>query len=139
MTITRFGSAKLSRALNKWEENIVKEAKRIVVGTAAIIQSEANSRVPSDTGYLKKSIEKDISHGGLEAKVTVDANYAIYVEYGTGIYAVDGNGRKTSWVFYSEKYNQFFRTQGMHAQPFWFPAIEVGRTYFEKEMKKLGR
>lgn len=139
MSITRFGSRALSSALRRWGNQIEDEIKRIVVETAAVIQTEARARAPVDSGYLRQSIEVEVLNGGLTAIVTVDADYAIYIEYGTGIYAKNGNGNKDGWVFYSEKYGQFVFTRGQEAQPFWFPAIEVGRQYFRREMRRLGR
>lgn len=139
MGVTRFGSKEIEQALKRWGNDIKRDIRRIVNETATIIQSNAQALAPSDSGYLRESINIDISNGGMTAVVTVDSSYAIYVEYGTGIYAKDGNGRKTSWVFYSEKYGHYVTTEGMRAQPFWFPSIEQGRKYFMAEMKKLGK
>ncbi|RIJ64087.1 HK97-gp10 family putative phage morphogenesis protein [Rummeliibacillus sp. POC4] len=139
MSITRFGSKELERALNKWSDKIEKEVKRIIHETALLIQSEARALAPEDSGYLRKSITIDLSSDGLTALISVGADYGIYIEYGTGIYAVNGNGRKDPWVFYDENHGKFVFTHGMRAKPFWFPAIEVGKKYYEKEMKKLGR
>lgn len=139
MSVTRFGSRALSSALRRWGNQIEDEIKRIVVETAAVIQTEARARAPVDSGYLRQSIEVEVLNGGLTAIVTVDASYSVFIEYGTGIYAKNGNGNKDGWVFYSEKYGQFVFTRGMEAQPFWFPAIEVGRQYFRREMRRLRR
>ncbi|MFJ8262717.1 HK97-gp10 family putative phage morphogenesis protein [Rummeliibacillus sp. NPDC094406] len=139
MSITRFGSKELERALNKWSDKIEKEVNRIIHETALLIQSEARALAPESSGYLRKSIVVDTSSDGLSALISVGADYGIYIEYGTGIYAVNGNGRKDGWVFYSEKYGEFVFTKGMRPQPFWFPAIEIGKKYYDQEMKKLGR
>lgn len=139
MSITRVGNRTLSNALKKWGNGIEKDVKRTVTETAAIIQNEARARAPVDSGYLRQSIGIEVLNGGMTAVVSVDSEYAIFVEYGTGIYATQGNGRKDGWVYYSEKYGEFVFTRGMHAQPFWLPAIEIGRKYFIKEMKRLGR
>ena len=60
------------------------------------------------------------------------------MEFGTGIYSITGSGRKTPWVFYSDKLNRYVYTRGMQAQPFWIPTIEVASKYFQREMNKLG-
>lgn len=139
MGITRIGANKVRKALNRWGEAIEADVKRIVVETANLLKAEAVARAPEDTGDLKRSIEVDILNDGLTAIVTVGVHYAIYVEFGTGIYAVKGNGRKTPWSYYSNKLDQWVTTRGMQAQPFWFPAIEIAQDYFKKEMRKLGR
>ena len=139
MGITRIGANKVRKALNRWGESIEADVKRIVVETANLLKAEAVARAPVDTGDLKQSIEVDILNDGLTAIVTVGVHYAIYIEFGTGIYAVKGNGRKTPWSYYSNKLDQWVTTRGMRAQPFWFPAIEIAQDYFKKEMRKLGR
>ncbi|MFP7199683.1 HK97 gp10 family phage protein [Lysinibacillus halotolerans] len=139
MGITRFGHKRLRKAVNRWSDEIIDDVKRIVTETAYILQTEARARAPEDSGYLRQSIEVDLMNNGLTAVVTVGADYAIYIEYGTGIYAVNGDGRKTPWVYYSDKYGEFVFTRGMKAQPFWFDAVETARKYFKKEMRKLGR
>lgn len=136
--ITKFGSVSVQYALKKWGDGIIKEVKKVVTETAYIIQAEAQAQAPTDSGYLRESIEVEIMNGGLSAVVTVGAEYAIYIEYGTGIYAVKGNGRKDPWVYYSEKHGEFRFTRGMKAQPFWMPAIEKGRRHFKAGMRALG-
>lgn len=145
MSVIRFGHKAVRKALRKWGDDIIEEVKRIVVETALLIQTEARARVPEDTGNLWRKIEVEILNDGLTAKVNVGADYAIYVEFGTGIYAVKGNGRKTPWAYPNPKSDpidgeiEFIWTRGMKAQPFWFDAVETGRKYFKREMKKLGR
>lgn len=135
----KLGNKQMSAALHRYGESIIDEVKRIIFHTAYRIQSEAVSLAPYDEGNLKGSIEVEILNGGLTAVVRVTANYAVYVEYGTGIYAVEGNGRKTPWTYYSDKLGRFVTTEGMKPQPFWDPAIDFGERYFRKEMRKLGR
>ncbi|MEK4700366.1 HK97-gp10 family putative phage morphogenesis protein [Solibacillus sp. FSL R7-0668] len=146
MGITRFGNRQLSKALDRWGDNIIADVKRIVVETAELLKTEAVARAPHDTGDLKRSIEVTVLADGLTAIVTVGAHYAIYIEFGTGIYAVKGNGRKTPWGYLDPKGRLdengqplWIWTKGMHAQPFWFPAVDIARDYFKNEMRKLGR
>ncbi|MGX9134045.1 HK97-gp10 family putative phage morphogenesis protein [Rummeliibacillus sp. JY-2-4R] len=140
MSITRVGNRTLEKALQKWGKSIENDVKRIVHETAMIIQNEARARAPVDSGYLRQSITyvMDIDNQGISAMITVGADWAVYVEFGTGIHAVAGNGRKDGWVYYDERHGKFVFTRGMQPQPFWFPALEIGRKYFIKEMKKLG-
>lgn len=132
------GSRELSGVVREYSDDVLDEIKRIVVGTAQIIQSTAKALAPVDDGSLRDSIEMDVLQGGLTAKVSVGVEYAIYVEFGTGIYAVEGNGRSTPWTYYSDKLGRFVTTKGMRAQPFWEPAIDAGRSYFRREMGRLG-
>lgn len=117
---------------------ITEAVKKIIFESAYILQTEARARAPEDSGYLRQSIEVEILNGGLSARVVVGADYAIYIEYGTGIYAVNGNGRQDGWTYFSDKFGEFVFTEGMKPQPFWFDSIEVARAHFKREMRKLG-
>jgi HK97 gp10 family phage protein len=133
-----FGSKAIEHALEKYGDYVLDEVRRIVKETAYRIHAHAVALAPSDDGNLKDSIEVTIFPGGLTAEVTVGVHYAIFVEFGTGIYAVEGNGRKTPWVYYSDKLKRFVFTRGMKASPFWMPAIDIGQRHFKSEFNKLG-
>lgn len=106
-----------------------------------VIQASATQRAPIDIGHLRSSINcwqghvDDHSarvHVGVRDCVSADgAPYPIYIEYGTGIYAEGGNGRKTPWVWVgsdaSVKWRGAHRTRGMRPQPFLRPALEENR------------
>lgn len=146
MGLTRFGAKSLQVALNKWGEDVLDRVKEIIVETGTILRNEAIARAPSDTGELKRTIEMTVAPDGLTAIVHVGVHYAIYVEYGTGIYAVNGNGRKTPWAYKDPKGRVdengdplWIWTKGMAAQPFWNPAVEKAKDYYYSELRKLGR
>lgn len=139
--VVGFGDRSMEIDLKRFEEKVYEEIKRIVAETAEIIASTAKALAPEseiDGGSLKRSIDVEYLNGGLSAKVIVGAHYAVYVEHGTGIYAENGNGRKTPWVYFNEKTQEWVFTRGMAAQPFWRPALEAGRQHFNREMRKLG-
>ncbi|MBU8787138.1 MULTISPECIES: HK97-gp10 family putative phage morphogenesis protein [Bacillus] len=128
----------MRRATDEFRNRVIDDVKQIVTDTAELIYSHAVLNAPTamiDGGNLKNSIEIDYKDGGLTAVISVGASYAIYVEYGTGIYAEDGNGRKTPWVYYDTKLNQWVFTRGMRAQPFWNPAVDEGMRYFVSQMR----
>lgn len=136
-----FGNASLEKALKQFGDQIIDEVREIVQNTGLIIYNQAVSLAPVSTidgGNLKNSISFHSSMDGLTCTVTVGASYAIYIEYGTGLYARGGAGRKDPWVYWSDKLNRWVFTRGMDPQPFWFPSVDIGRKYFNKEMKRLG-
>lgn len=55
-----------------------------------------------DTGRLRNSIAHASNHKD-EAYIGTNVEYGVWVEIGTGIYATDGNGRKTPWFFEDDK------------------------------------
>ncbi len=134
----KFGNKGLELSLKKFEENMIEDVKKVIASTAAIIHSTATTLAPVDEGNLKQSIEIQFLKGGLTAVVTVNSSYAVWIEYGTGVYSKDGRGRKTPWVYWSDKLQRFTVTQGMPAQPFWGPAIDLGARHFHREMRRLG-
>ena len=74
-----------------------------------------------DTGNLKGSITYKV--GREEARIGTNVHYAPYIEYGTGIHAEGGDGRKTPWVYFHHKWG-FVKTRGSPAQPFLRPALD---------------
>ncbi|PAD58257.1 hypothetical protein CHH92_20910 [Bacillus sonorensis] len=127
---------RFNRAVDSFRDRVIRRVKRIIAETAEIIYGQAVALAPVEDGNLKNSIEVNYYDGGLKAKITVGASYAIYVEFGTGIYAEEGNGRKTPWVYFDEKLGRYVFTRGMRAQPFFFPAVEAGARYFERKMNR---
>lgn len=134
--IVSVGFKDFERTVDRFEKHVIREVKRVIAKTAEMIASQATALAPVDDGNLKRSIDVDYAKGGLTAIITVGAAYAIYVEYGTGIYATEGNGRNDPWVYFKD--GKYYFTRGMKAQPFWNPSLEVAMKYFEKEMNKLG-
>ncbi|MEZ0482650.1 HK97-gp10 family putative phage morphogenesis protein [Planococcus sp. SSTMD024] len=137
----KIGNRKLQKVAAEFGDQILDEVKRIVLETAQIIQSNAKSLAPVDSSNLKDSIEMEIFEDGLKAVVRVTADYAIYVEYGTGIYAEGPGGsraKKIPWTYWSVKLQKYVTTSGMKAQPYWNPAVDAGERYFRREMRRLG-
>lgn len=132
-----FSGRQLLKAAKQFEKGLLDEISDIVYETARLIQSNAKALAPVDDGSLRDSIEMRME-GKYNAVVTVGVHYAIYIEYGTGIYAERGDGRRTPWTYYSVKLQRYVTTDGMKAQPFWREAVDVGRDYFVREMRRLG-
>lgn len=70
-------------------------------------------------GYQGSRLRNSMTHNENveERTVTIGTNvpYAPYVELGTGIYATDGNGRKSPWVW-KDKNGKFHWTRGIQPQ-----------------------
>lgn len=67
-----------------------------------VSQTQRNSRV--DTGQTKGSYEYIISRDELKAVIGSQMENAIWEEFGTGEYALNGDGRKTAWYVPCENY-----------------------------------
>ncbi len=72
-------------------------------------QVKRNTRV--DTGQLKNSWTYNIDEAAQEAKVGSPLENAIWEEFGTGQYALNGDGRKTAWM-YEDRNGEWHKTTG---------------------------
>lgn len=112
----------VSKNLDKFIEKVLPQALEQGLRQACIIvQDAAKVKCPVDDGQLRQSITYEIE--GTKGIIGTNVEYAPYVEYGTGIYATQGGGRTTPWVYKDAKGN-FHTTRGMKAQPFLMPAAE---------------
>lgn len=95
---------------------------------AMIVQNEAKARAPKRTSALRRSIIVEVRRNGttIEARIGPTVEYGKYIEYGTGIYAEGGNGRKTPWVV-SLGGGKFFTTRGQRPRPYLRPAFDEKR------------
>lgn len=115
------GIAKLNKGLKKrMDMSAVKDTVKL---NGSEMQKKAQRNAPVGTpestgipgyigGTLRRSINLEISDGGMTATVEPTAEYAPYVELGTRF---------------------------MEAQPFLKPAFEEQKKQFEKDLKELVR
>ena len=116
MTITLDESALQRVAQDAREEALIHYAAIVVVFAQMLAPV-------GQTGHLRRSIERTDPDGGARwILVVANAFYSIFVERGTGIYAP--GGRKTPWVYRDARGN-FYTTEGMRAQPFLNPALDM--------------
>lgn len=73
-------------------------------------QTKKNTRV--DTGKTKGSWEHIVDEKKLEAQVGSRYMNAVWEEFGTGVHALNGNGRKDVPWFYKDQQGVWHRTKG---------------------------
>lgn len=107
----------------KVKEAICEAAISFLYEAVAELQSQTarNSRV--DTGQTKGSWETMVDEESLEAMVGSALENAIWEEFGTGEYALEGNGRKGGWHYVDEKGQGHF-TMGKMPNRALFNAFE---------------
>lgn len=139
MTIS-FDTKGLDEALKKITFN-PSELRQIEAPGGEMFVKGMKQRAAVDTSYMKNEIKRHVvkeDSQTIEDEVGSDAPYAIYQEYGTGIYAENGNGRKTPWV-YRRSDGGFITTRGNRPHPFVRPtAIEDAEKIINAIMKKFG-
>lgn len=100
----------------------------------ALVERSAKQKAPKDTGALRRSITSEVS--GTSGVVFTPLEYAPYVEYGTGLFAEQGNGRKDVPWKYQDDEGNWHETSGQKPQPFMRPALEENRTRILEILKE---
>lgn len=104
-------------------ENGLKDAVNEGIRDAALdVETKAKQNCPVNTGELRRSIETQIEDGDIiTATIGTNKEYAPYVEYGTGLFAVDGR-KETPW-HYQDAEGNWHSTSGQPPKPFLIPAF----------------
>ena len=94
-----------------------------------IVVDAAIDKAPRKTGALRRSIKSKVELTGnsIEGIVYSPLEYAPYQEYGTGLFAENGNGRKTGWAYEDEKTGETIFTRGNRPHPFLRPAVNENK------------
>ncbi len=96
---------------------------------ADFVEGVAREKAPKDTGRLIGSIESKVEVSGNEIVATVftPVEYAPYQEYGTGLFAVNGDDRKGGWAYEDPKTGETIFTRGNRPHPFMGPALRENK------------
>lgn len=110
------------------------------VGGELVTQTVRNSR--RDTGQTAGSysyhVRESFMAGQAELQVGSNLENAIWEEFGTGEYALHGNGRKGGWV-YEDITGVWHRTKGKKAQRPLFKAFAMKRNKIASHLNKIIR
>lgn len=86
-------------------------------------QAKRNSRV--DTGKTKNSFQHKVVDSELTAYIGSNYENAIWEEFGTGEFALQGNGRKGGWAYKDAK-GDWHKTMGKKpSRAFWKAFISL--------------
>lgn len=121
--------------LDEVTKELKKRQERALEVASVFVLGEISLRAPVATGNLKGSYGRKIDMVALIAYMGTNVDYAPYVEYGTGVYAEDGQGRKTPWAFKGDDGEWHF-TVGIRPQPHLRPAIADNRDRIRKMMER---
>jgi HK97 gp10 family phage protein len=105
------------------------ESTEAVGKACALVERDAKKKAPKDNGPLRRSITSEVKKegGDIVGVVYTPLEYAPYVEYGTGLFAEGGNGRKDVPWHYKDDKGEWHSTSGQHPQPFLRPALDENR------------
>lgn len=100
---------------------IESSADIVLEEVAGELESQVKMNTAVDTGQTKGSWTHKLRKSGNvhEAVIGSPLENAIWEEFGTGEYALNGNGRKGGWSYKDEK-GHWHHTMGKHPRrPFW--------------------
>lgn len=105
-------------------------------GAEFVTQAQRNSRV--DTGDTKRSFDHKVD--GHTVYVGSNAENAIWEEFGTGIHAEDGSGRKKPWRYQDHRGN-WHTTSGKKGTKALTKALQsktpVAKTLVEEKLRAV--
>ena len=137
--------AKLDDAITSANEAVGLAMEAHVVEGAPVGTPESTSIKNYHGGSLRKSITHKVINNtvyvGTNMRAPNGAAYGVYVELGTGIYATDGKGRKSPWVW-RDKNGKYHYTRGIRPTHFMRNAlsrqdhIEEYKEIYEEQLKK---
>lgn len=94
---------------------------QVLEEVAGALESQVKRNTAVDTGQTKGSWTHRVESSKELHKATIGSplENAIWEEFGTGEYALNGDGRKGGWSYQDEKGN-WHHTMGKHPRrPFW--------------------
>ena len=103
------------------------------VGGEVEAQTKRNTKV--DTGKTKNSWEHRVDTDKMEVQIGSRYKNALWEEFGTGIYALNGDGRKTKWVYKTED-GKYHTTVGKKPRRALFRAYNSKKNGIIREAKR---
>lgn len=100
------------------------------------IESQASRKSRNNTGQLKGSWKHVVDKGKLECTIGSPLQNAIWEEFGTGEYALKGNGRKTPW-HYKDIKGKWHTTTGKKPNRALYMAFETTKARAQSALKVL--
>ena len=100
----------------------------------ALVERSAKQKAPKGVGDLRRSISSKVEMN--QGIVFTPLEYAPYVEYGTGLFAEEGNGRKDVPWHYKDDKGEWHTTSGMKPHPFMRPALYENKENIKRVLKE---
>ena len=115
-------------------------AYRALEESAGELESQVKRNTVVDTGQTKNSwkhrVTGSMMAGEYRAVIGSDYENAIWEEFGTGEYALNGDGRKGGWFYVDEKGNGHF-TYGKHPRRPFHNAYTALKNKLIKHMQDI--
>ena len=131
------GMENLTKRLKTIQDDLTKGVAEEISASTMKIEKDAKRNAPVNIGTLRQSIHGESTLNGMTGKVTVDASYGAYVEFGTG-------GKVKIPSGYEEFAGQFKGKSGGSLEDFikaltlWVKRKGLAGTYSVKTSRRLG-
>lgn len=134
MNSTEIDSAEFEKDLKEYINDLLPNGIEAGVEKACLlVEADAKNDVRKDLGQLAASIrsETEKKNNEINGYVSANAEYALFYHEGTGIYAKNGNGRKTPWIYVNRE-GKRVRTIGQKPKPFLENAVKKNKDKISK-------
>lgn len=111
-----------------------KKMEEALSKAALLVERSAIQNAPKGSGELRRSIKSKVEN--MEGIVYSPLEYAPYVEYGTGLFAEDGGGRKDVPWHYQDIHGEWHSTSGREPTPYMRPALNENKEKIIKLLKE---
>ncbi len=130
--------AELQKRVDQVVKQFPEAGEQCIERACLIVEGQSRENCPVDLGTLRESItHKTVrKRGEVEGYVYTNEEYAPHVEFGTGIYADNGQGRQTPWV-YKTRDGKFYKTQGQAPKKFISNALISERDKVVAEFRRF--
>lgn len=110
--------------------------EKTLMRACLLVEGRAKELAPKGkTGDLGRFITSRVEED--KGIVYSPLEYAPYVEYGTGLFAEGGNGRKdVPWAYEDEETGELIWTSGQAPHPFMRPALDNSREEIKQIMRE---
>lgn len=130
----------LGRQLDDYVRNHEEKVIQALKDSAQLVEGTAKIKAPVDTSDLRNNIKSKVEkrQGKPTGVVSVGSSipYRFYVHFGTGIYASNGQGRKTGWAYTGTDGIKYW-TRGQKPQPFLEDALKADRAKIRNIFKNV--
>lgn len=145
-------SLEVKAALKKYEEKFLTEA-------AKVIESQVKQNTKADTTHTKKSWDHVIDLSKNEAIVGNPLENAVWEEFGTGDYAIEGGRKGSPWyvpadkctgkkkpayngkviIVYGKNSEKYYKTNGKRPRRALYKAFETKKSAIIRRAKQLAK
>lgn len=128
------------KSLHAYKEQRITTLTKNLETISNKILEDAKERTPVNIGTLKENSGYFVKVEGNKIIATIGFMefYAVYVHQGTGLFALNGDGRKTPWWWKgtTEKWEGWHYTHGQKPKQFLWDAVVNNLDLIPEELKE---